>query len=136
MKKMTFDLAFELATAMETAEKNTFDIQTKQGRELAETKMAENVNIVEKKNESPTVSKQIECWFCNKKGHIQQDCHFKKKLEKKQNMKGEKYRSRKDPVKKVEQSSDKEPTYAVFNFGKQGREKPFVVQVDLNGHST
>ena len=117
---LTFESAFNISTAMETAEKNAVDLQaSKQTTGAGEdnsagTKMAADVNKVET---GPASSKKpIDCWFCLKLGHKESDCRLKKKLEEKLLKKNKHKSSRKEgkkPIQKLDSSSDEE-TFAVY----------------------
>ena len=81
---LTFENAFAAATAMETAERNAIDLQQTKAWDAgegtsADSKMApEQINKLQRKK-----NQEIECWFCEKRGHKEAECRFKKKLEEK-----------------------------------------------------
>ena len=135
-KDLTFQTAFDLATSMETAERNTHDLQTnhRAGEDNSKFKMAtEDVNKVTREGQrsDKTKTRPIERWFCGKKGHMEKDCRFKKHLQKKMTRKGSETKKVGDaPVKKLDRdSSDDEDAHVVFKT--QSKEKPYTVKVTI-----
>ena len=88
---LTFDIAFATATAMEAADKNASDLQTTRSRDMGDNSDTPS-NMAPAENVNKIREKKFECWFCDKPGHKEEDCRFKKKLE--QNMKKEKKKSK------------------------------------------
>ena len=109
---LTLDIAFKLAQALETADRNAAEMQTTKGADHPSSNMAdENVNKIRGKEKSD--SKSIECWFCEKRGHKEVDCRFKEKLEQKM---------RKKKSKKSKESDDSESDSSVHYVNYQYRD--------------
>ena len=76
-KDLTFDKALEVATAMEMAEKSAADLQGKAAMDMERSTVSvekmttelEGVNLVTEGIQL----RDIECWFCHTKGHMQRD---------------------------------------------------------------
>ena len=122
---LTFENAFSIAIAMETADKNASELQTQfstAGGEHSDTKMAtEQVNKISREKA------KIDCWFCEKYGHREDECRLKQKLEKKLLKEKKKKRQKKEDSESDSQSvnfacglddSDHEsyPIYSVGNW--------------------
>ena len=101
---LTFEKVFSLATAMETAERNASELQTKftgTGEDNSESKMAtETIQQVREGARSKEKAK-IECWFCEKYGHKESECRLKQKLEKK--LLKEREKSKKEETESVKE---------------------------------
>ena len=137
---LTFESAFKLSTAMETADKNAVDLQQSRqtgvglGEDNSGSKMAD-VNKVEEGSSAKSFSgpkKPLECWFCSKIGHKEEDCRLMKRLESKL-IKRKKGKSKKEETKSVQRldsSDDDEETFAIFKT--QCKEKAYKVKVNID----
>ena len=144
--ELTFDSAFKISTAMETAEKNAVDLQaSRQGAgednsTVSSSKMASDINKVDDGGREKDVSdpkKPLECWFCSKIGHKESDCRFKKRLEEKLNEKktGKPKKNKKKKGKSVQKldssDDDDDETYAIFRT-QRCKEKAYTVKVNID----
>ena len=131
---LTFESAFKISTAMETAEKNAVDLQASKagtaGEDNSGFKMAADVNKVSEAGPA-SAKKPFECWFCSKPGHRESECIFKKKLEGKLRKKNKNKSGKegKQPIQKLDSASDEE-TFAVFKM--QSKEKGYTVKVKID----
>ena len=117
--ELTFDKAFSLATAMETAERNASELQTKfsgagEDNSADSNMAAEQINKLEGSRSKDKT--KIECWFCEKYGHMEKECRLKQKLERK--MFKEKERSKREEADSeqvnYESQSDSEGSYPIW----------------------
>ena len=79
-KDLTFDKALEVATAVEMAEKSAADLQWKAAVDMERSTISVEKVTTELEGVNPvTKGKQlrdIECWFCHAKGHMQTQCRL------------------------------------------------------------
>ena len=88
---LTFENAFAIATAMETAERNASELHQKisaagevgedNSTALASNMAAENVNKVRDVGGRSRDKSKIVCYFCARPGHKEDECRFKQRLE-------------------------------------------------------
>lgn len=133
-KELTFDKAFEIAIAMELAEKSAVDIQGGVSTEVKGTVSVdkvdraalEDVNVLKK---TRTV-KDIQCWFCKRKGHMQRQCSEYQTEKKKRSVD---HRSKGETVKTVDDSDSEADVVQFTVYKTHSKEKPYMVSVLLDG---
>ena len=121
---LTFENAFSLATAMETADRNASELQTKglEGDNSDSSNMApEQVNKLQGGGRKEKA--KLLCWFCEKGNHKEEDCRLKRKLEEKLRKEKEEERRKRedrdsDSVKQLAESDSDESqcsdSWAIF----------------------
>ncbi len=145
--ELKFKNAFEIAQAMETAERNVKDLQlgTHQTYRLEKrpsiNRGAEPNKTVDKSCYRCGGFKHIatecrfECRNCGKIGHIAKVCHSKSRAPTRPSQ-PTKSRSMKTPIRKTHQvragSTDEEPEYALYSLRNGGR-KAYSATPNLNG---
>ena len=95
---LTFENAFSLATAMETANRNASELQTKfsgmEGDNSDSSNMAPEQTVNKIQDGGRKEKAKLQCWFCEKGNHKEEDCRFKRKLEEKLRKEKEKEKER------------------------------------------
>ena len=135
----TFKVAIAMAQAMESADKDTKDLQS--------TRTAAEVHAIPRSSPPPR-SQTRDCYRCGGK-HTPWDCRFKdqscrycKKLGHiakvcRKKAQQQKMRPDKRPTNKVEQSEDSDDSHTIHHMeGKGKSQPPYIVSVLLDGRST
>ena len=152
---LTFDKALEIATAMETAEKNAQDIQAS-GINATVPKPVNKVSKMSTRNNLPKFKqgdcyrcggnhkaaqckfKDAKCHICKKKGHIAEKCRNKSMSgdlseSRKEFKSNSKTQSRAHFMEEDETSESDNEIYSVFQLGNKSNDA-YKVQINMNGH--
>ncbi|CAG2249536.1 unnamed protein product [Mytilus edulis] len=129
---LTFEKALEIATAMETAEKNAQDIQAKTTLEIP--KQGDCYRCGGNHLAAECRFKDAKCHSCKKKGHIAKKCRNKSangNLSENHREFKSRFKPRAHFMEQDESSESENEVYSVFHFGNKSNEA-YKVQINVN----